>query len=103
MVEVNGEAFIARELTGAELRQLIADSQARGVDLIADGLSRDVSLLALSRMVGVEEARLMDLLPQTDWIPLEAAAKECNPRFFDLVGRATASLPTPSPSSTGQP
>ena len=100
VVQIGEREFVARELTGAELRALMADLEAKTFDLLDDAMSADVPLIALSHICKANVDELRGLLPDTDVPLLEAAAKECNPRFFGLLQRVMAARQPPLQTST---
>jgi hypothetical protein len=81
--------IVVRELTVAELRQWIAAAGGDSFDLVAEKL-RAAPLSLLAAMCGMTAAELEAAapLPETDLAEVEAAARECNPSFFGLLGLA---------------
>jgi hypothetical protein len=91
VVRIADREIVVRELTVAELRQWIAEGAAGG-DLLAEKLNKAPHSL-LAAMSGLTVADLAELLPDSEIAQLEAAARECNPSFFGLLGLAEAAQP----------
>lgn len=88
-VEMGDTTLVAKELTGREIDRLFDLSQKSGSSIMDALLDvHDLNLVLLSEMLGMEQARLEQLLldtPPSEYAPVIAAAKEVNPDFFAMA------------------
>lgn len=93
VLTVGEREIVVRELTVSELRQWIAEAgdKEQPFDLLGEKL-RGVPLSLLARMCGLTPPDLEAVapFPESDLAPIEAAARECNPSFFGVLGLAKA-------------